>query len=153
MLVLSDGQRTPVAFPYFPAAGPAKHIGASEVERRVLFQSDFGQILAGVGSSGRRRTGGRRSAEFPAFGPADNSGNVYLSDEYNWAVRLVAPNGIITTFAGNGQVPRPVEPATADRPLAPNWTSRRDWADGPALSSPFAALLLPVLLGDFFPQR
>jgi uncharacterized protein (TIGR03437 family) len=35
---------------------------------------------------------------------ADNLGDVYISDDANSVVRKVAPNGIITTFAGNGQV-------------------------------------------------
>ena len=37
------------------------------------------------------------------FGAAmDSAGNLYISDTYNNRVRKVAPNGIITTFAGNG---------------------------------------------------
>ncbi len=36
---------------------------------------------------------------------ADNSGNVYISDTYNYGVRMVSASGIITTFAG-GSNPR-----------------------------------------------
>ncbi len=32
----------------------------------------------------------------------DNSGNVYIADRYNYRIRLVTPQGIISTVAGNG---------------------------------------------------
>lgn len=32
----------------------------------------------------------------------DQSGNLYIADGFNFRVRMVAPNGIITTIAGNG---------------------------------------------------
>lgn len=32
----------------------------------------------------------------------DAAGNLYLADSYNYRIRKVPPNGIITTIAGNG---------------------------------------------------
>ena len=37
----------------------------------------------------------------------DNAGNIYIADSLNNRVRIVSPNGIINTFAGNGAVGQP----------------------------------------------
>ena len=33
----------------------------------------------------------------------DNSGNLFFADTYNYRIRRISPNGIITTVAGNGE--------------------------------------------------
>jgi uncharacterized protein (TIGR03437 family) len=49
---------------------------------------------------------GGPAAEASLFQPAglafDSNGNLYIADEYNNRIRKVAPGGIITTIAGNG---------------------------------------------------
>jgi hypothetical protein len=34
----------------------------------------------------------------------DAAGNLYIADTYNRRLRKIAPNGIITTVAGNGEM-------------------------------------------------
>jgi hypothetical protein len=61
--------------------------------------------FAGSGTAGFTGDGGQASAadfNFPR-GPAyDSAGNLYIADFYNNRVRKIAPDGTITTFAGNG---------------------------------------------------
>lgn len=63
--------------------------------------------LAGNGKQGYSGDGGpATSAEFdgPYRVTVDTAGNVYIPDSGNARVRKVSPNGIITTWAGNGNV-------------------------------------------------
>ena len=61
--------------------------------------------VAGSGTAGFSGDGGQAvnaSFNFPR-GPAyDSAGNLYVSDYRNHRVRKIAPDGTITTFAGNG---------------------------------------------------
>ncbi len=60
---------------------------------------------AGPGIWGYAGDGGPATqAEFyqPGAVAVDGSGNLYIADTYNYAVRKVAPNGTITTVAGTG---------------------------------------------------
>jgi len=62
---------------------------------------------AGNGTSGYSGDGGyAQSAELTTpYGVAvDGNGNLYVADENNQRIRKVTPTGIITTFAGNGNV-------------------------------------------------
>ncbi len=68
--------------------------GSSSTHRR---QRGTGQFLR------RRRTCHRRRAVLGVGGLAvDSSGNLYIADTLSGRVRMVSPNGIITTVAGNG---------------------------------------------------
>jgi hypothetical protein len=61
--------------------------------------------IAGSGAQGYSGDGGQAtSASFyePCKVAIDNSGNLYIADEYNQVVRKVDASGIITTVAGNG---------------------------------------------------
>ncbi|WP_236053940.1 NHL repeat-containing protein [Streptomyces musisoli] len=62
--------------------------------------------VAGNGQAGFVSDGGPAVAtrlNYPMGVAVDRSGNLYIADHYNHRVRKVAPDGIITTVAGNGQ--------------------------------------------------
>ncbi|MFF8868394.1 NHL repeat-containing protein [Streptomyces sp. NPDC015139] len=62
--------------------------------------------VAGNGQPGFVSDGGPAAAtklHYPNAVAVDRSGNLYIADSYNHRVRKVAPDGIITTVAGNGQ--------------------------------------------------
>jgi len=72
--------------------------------RKVSTNGNIG-TLAGNGVSGFSGDGGQAtSAQLngPQGVAVDSSGNVYIADTANNRVRKVAPNGVITTVAGNG---------------------------------------------------
>ena len=74
---------------------------------RVRKVSTNGNIstLAGNGVSGYGGDGGQATSAMingPQGVAVDGSGNVYIADTANNRVRRVAPNGVITTVAGNG---------------------------------------------------
>src|SRR5215467_2834673 len=39
---------------------------------------------------------------YPRYTAQDAQGNLYISDSFNHRIRKVAPNGVISTFAGTG---------------------------------------------------
>lgn len=60
-------------------------------------------IFAGTGAYGYSGDGGQATAatfSYPNFIAADPAGNIYVSDGSNYAVRKIAPNGVISTIAG-----------------------------------------------------
>ncbi|MEV7817573.1 NHL repeat-containing protein [Streptomyces flaveolus] len=62
--------------------------------------------VAGTGQAGFVSDGGPAVAtklNYPLGVAVDREGNLYIADQNNHRVRKVAPNGIITTVAGNGQ--------------------------------------------------
>ncbi|MFE7121934.1 NHL repeat-containing protein, partial [Streptomyces sp. NPDC057654] len=61
--------------------------------------------VAGTGAAGYVSDGGPALAtplNYPIGVAVDDAGSVYIADQNNHRVRKVAPNGIITTVAGNG---------------------------------------------------
>lgn len=76
-------------------------------DHRVRKVSSDGTIttFAGTGKAGFSGDGGPATAAqlYAPTGIAfDAKGNAYITDQFNKRVRKVAPNGTITTFAGNG---------------------------------------------------
>ncbi len=62
-------------------------------------------VLAGNGLGGFSGDGGPATAASlnrPSDAAMDAAGNLYIYDEFNERIRLVTPDGIITTIAGNG---------------------------------------------------
>ncbi|MGH9939110.1 MAG: Ig-like domain-containing protein, partial [Blastocatellia bacterium] len=57
-----------------------------------------------LGSSGDGAAATGAAMNFPNDVVVDASGNVYIADTNNHRVRRVAPNGVITTFAGTGEL-------------------------------------------------
>ncbi|OOQ57997.1 cadherin-like beta sandwich domain-containing protein [Mucilaginibacter pedocola] len=61
--------------------------------------------IAGSGSPGfAEGTGTSAVFNRPGDVAVDKFGNVYVNDTYNGLIRIVAPNGVVTTFAGNNGV-------------------------------------------------
>jgi DNA-binding beta-propeller fold protein YncE len=61
--------------------------------------------FAGTGTAGHSGDGGpanRALLNGPAGIASDANGNVYIADRSNYRIRLVGPDGIINTVAGNG---------------------------------------------------
>ena len=66
---------------------------------------------AGNGAAGFAGDNGQARAaqlNFPAGLAVDSGGNLYIADSSNNRIRKVTPGGIITTFAGNGNVSVPL---------------------------------------------
>ncbi len=71
---------------------------------RKLSASGQLSVLAGAGSPGYA-DGNGNAAKFNGAGSmvTDSSGNLYLTDLYNHAIRKISPDGTVTTLAGNGK--------------------------------------------------
>ncbi|MFI5139493.1 MAG: T9SS type A sorting domain-containing protein [Sphingobacteriales bacterium] len=72
---------------------------------RMINASGIITTIAGTGTQGFNGDGiPANTAEVNvALGVAkDGSGNIYISDDFNFRVRIVSPSGIINTVAGNG---------------------------------------------------
>ena len=62
--------------------------------------------FAGTGERGFSGDGGpavEAQLNYPVGVAVDGEGNVYIADAYNYRIRRVDPEGIITTFAGTGE--------------------------------------------------
>jgi uncharacterized protein (TIGR03437 family) len=62
-------------------------------------------VVAGNGSPGFSGDGGpatHASLNAPSGLALDSSGNLYIADEFNFRIRKVGPDGVISTVAGNG---------------------------------------------------
>jgi sugar lactone lactonase YvrE len=75
---------------------------------RVRRVDTLGRIatVAGNGTFGYSGDGGSAltaALSYPAGIDVDDNGNLYIADRYNYRIRKVTPQGIITTVAGNGQ--------------------------------------------------
>ena len=73
--------------------------------RMVSVSSGIITTVAGNGNYGYSGDGGRAtsaSLNYPAGIAVDASGNLFIADQANHAIRKVSPSGVITTVAGNG---------------------------------------------------
>ena len=74
----------------------------NHVIRKIARDGTVG-TLAGTGDQGfSNGINGFATFRYPYSVAVDAAGNVYVSDEYNFAIRKITPAGTTTTFAGNG---------------------------------------------------
>ncbi len=108
-----DGGPATTASLNFPHAMVADGAGnlyiADDYNHRVRKVGPDGVIVtvAGNGSDGFSGDGGpaiAASLHFPHAVAVDGIGNLYIADRYNYRVRKVGPDGIITTVAGDGTI-------------------------------------------------
>jgi uncharacterized protein (TIGR03437 family) len=77
----------------------------NDVIRKVTATSGFITTIAGIGTQGFSGDGGlaiHAQLDHPKGVAVDAAGNVYISDTYNSRIRVVAPNGTISTVVGTG---------------------------------------------------
>ncbi len=73
--------------------------------------------FAGTGEEGFSGDGGQATSaqlRFPRNVAVDGEGNVYIADTSNHRIRRVAPDGVITTVAGNGTYGAPIDGVATD---------------------------------------
>ncbi|TBR21117.1 tandem-95 repeat protein, partial [bacterium] len=119
------------AFNQAPAPQPDSYSAVEDGRLAVqMFTSSESIIrtLAGNGVSGSSGDGGPSTAARVALvtGVAsDPAGNIYIADNFNWSVRKISPQGIITKFAGGGASINDGAPALSAQIKTPNgiaWT-------------------------------
>ena len=74
--------------------------------RMVNASSGIISTIAGSSTTGYSGDGGpaaQATFNLPSSIAIDASGNLYIADTNNWAIRRISTSGIITTVAGNGQ--------------------------------------------------
>ena len=94
---------TPIGITYFNGAVYFCDSKNNRV-RRIDASTLTITTIAGNGKAGYSGDGGQAlqaSLKNPQGLGFDNAGNLYIADQGNFVVRKVAPNGIITTFAGS----------------------------------------------------
>lgn len=98
---------TPLAAPNGLAVGPDGTLYVADQTAGVVVavRNGIAQRVAGSGATGYMGDGGP-AIEAALNGPGPlavgRDGSLYIADLWNYAIRRVAPNGTITTIAGNG---------------------------------------------------
>lgn len=96
-------------FPLSLALGPDGSLYVADHENhriRKIFSDGTIETLAGTGQAGFSGDGGlawKAQLNDPTGVAADQANNVYIADHGNHRIRVVRPNGMIETLAGNGQ--------------------------------------------------
>jgi sugar lactone lactonase YvrE len=74
---------------------------------RKITPSGMVSTFAGSGTHGSANGfGSAASFYFPCGIAVDSNGNVYVADEFNHAIRKIAPDGLVSTVAGSGAIGR-----------------------------------------------
>ncbi len=90
-----------IGLPTLHAAAAQQAHSASEVTRHSIITTIGGNGIASGSGDGGPAT--QATLNTPASIAIDTSGNVYVADAFNHRVRKIAPDGVITAFAGTGQ--------------------------------------------------
>ena len=104
------GASTALDQPWGVAADAAGNVYFSSGGQSSVYKLDTNGIVTRVAGNGVRGYGGdggpatAATISDPTGVAVDNSGNLFIADRDNARVRMVAPNGIITTVAGTGGV-------------------------------------------------
>ena len=107
----ANGSGTSASFNYpvgiaVDSTGNAYVADANNNEIRMIDTSDVVSTLAGSTTAGSADGTGSAASFFTPLGVAvDSAGNVYVADANNDEIRLVTPNGVVTTLAGKAGVP------------------------------------------------
>jgi hypothetical protein len=101
-----DGAATAAQFnrPRAVVVAPHETIYVADTQNHVIRKIADGQVttLAGTGKAGYKN-GSALEAQFdsPSGLALDQSGNLYVADTLNNAIRKIDPAGVVTTFAGS----------------------------------------------------
>jgi serine/threonine protein kinase, bacterial len=105
----SDGKGTTASFnaPLGLAVDGAGNVYVADSENNKIRKIDAsGNVRTLAGSGGKGHVAGNGAiAKFdsPSGVAVDEAGNVYVADSGNNMIRLIAPRGVVTTFAGTGE--------------------------------------------------
>jgi hypothetical protein len=89
--------------------GPAGRLYIADDGRNQILErlpNGTFQVVAGTGAAGFSGDGGaatRAEIRYPGGMAVGHDGTLYFADEENDRIRAIAPNGIISTVAGNGK--------------------------------------------------
>lgn len=99
-------------------------VGASSTINNILISCSGLEMFAGdplvIGTSNGSGTGA--GFNFPAGLASDNSGNIYVADQSNNAIRMITPTGLVSTVAG---IPGTSTAGNVDSPAQPSFN--RPW--------------------------
>ena len=90
-----------LGLPIVHASAVKQTPSASEITRFSIITTLAGNGIASGSGDGGPAT--QATLNTPASVAIDTSGNVYVADAFNHRVRRVAPDGVITAYAGTGQ--------------------------------------------------
>jgi DNA-binding beta-propeller fold protein YncE len=96
--------------PLLGAASAVLIAGSLSIAPSAAWADTAAEVVAGTGTQGSSGDGGPAAAAAlsgPAGVAAGADGTIFISDAGNHVVRAVAPNGTISTVAGNGQAGGP----------------------------------------------
>jgi sugar lactone lactonase YvrE len=93
-------------YPYGIGIDPSGNLYVSDTSNELMRKIAPGAVvstMAGTGATGFMNGAGTVATfDVPIGLAVDSSGNVYVADEYNNAIREITPAGVVSTLAGSG---------------------------------------------------